>query len=663
MSGGALPPRRQKRGVPRTWHVALLYTALTVVLAYPLARRPAENVLSVSPDTDLFLWTLSWDTHAFTNHPFSIFDANIFFPQRRTLAYSENLIGSALLAAPILWLTHNPVLAMNLVALLSCVLCGVGGYVLARRAGVGLPAAALSGLIFAFAPPRFLRLDQLFLTTIQWVPFGLAYVHAYLDEGRPFDLRLAIAFFTLQAMTSGHGAVFLALAAAALFGYRVMLGEPLALGTRLRDVGAVGALLLAPVVLMVVAYARVQAEMELKRTLADWLVVRPASFLASPTYVHNFLLERLLPDAQINQNADAYLFPGYLPLLLAAVALLWPAPAAPGLSRQSSRWTRAALAADIAFLASATFAVVVSIGGPVRLKLGTVVIFSARESWRAWSAAAVSGAVRLAIARRAPFQAVPRIVDVVKGFTRWLAGRRRDATLFYLLLVLVSVGLSIGPPFGLWPFVYWLPGFNFIRAPSRFMLLAVLGLSVLAGVGFDRVSMRLAASARLAVAAIVAALIVAEFAVPLGSTAYHAEIPLADRWLAQQPKPFVVAEVPLPAPRRVWEFEKRQSEYMLHSMAHWQKTVHGWSGLQPPNQLELYYQLTGFPDEDSLRSLMQFRVDYVVVHTDLYQPGEWAQVERRMAAFQGWIELRYSDNAGRVYALRRERDLSREGLK
>ena len=86
--------------------------------------------------------------------------------------------------------------------------------------------------------------------------------------------------------------------------------------------------------------------------------------------------------------------------------------------------------------------------------------------------------------------------------------------------------------------------------------------------------------ARLAVAAIVAALIVAEFAVPLGSTAYRAEIPLADRWLAQQAKPFVVAEVPLPAPRRVWEFEKRQSEYMLHSTLHWQKTVEGYSGFR-----------------------------------------------------------------------------------
>jgi hypothetical protein len=152
---------------------------------------------------------------------------------------------------------------------------------------------------------------------------------------------------------------------------------------------------------------------------------------------------------------------------------------------------------------------------------------------------------------------------------------------------------------------------------------------------------------------------VAEFAVPLGSRAYRPAIPPADRWLARQPKPFVVAEVPLPAPRRAFEFEKRQSEYMLHSMAHWQKTVHGWSGLQPPNHLNLYYQLTGFPDEESLRSLIQFRVDYIVVHIDLYPPGEWAQIERRMAALQGWIELRYADDAARVYALSRERDLSR----
>jgi hypothetical protein len=207
--------------------------------------------------------------------------------------------------------------------------------------------------------------------------------------------------------------------------------------------------------------------------------------------------------------------------------------------------------------------------------------------------------------------------------------------------------------------VYWLPGFNLIRVPSRFMLLAVLGLSVLAGTGFERVTMRLAASTRAVAAAIVATLLVAEFAVPLGSIAYRAEIPSADRWLAQQPKPFAVAEVPLPSVRGIWEFEKRQSEYMLHSMAHWQKTVHGWSGLQPPRHMDLYRQLTGFPDEDSLSSLMRLRVDYIVVHTELYPPGEWAEVERRIAAFQGWIELRYADAAGRVYALKPASGLSR----
>jgi len=322
---------------------------------------------------------------------------------------------------------------------------------------------------------------------------------------------------------------------------------------------------------------------------------------------------------------------------------------------------RAALATEIAFLASAMIAVLISIRGPIRLKLGPTVLFSARESSRAWFVAAVSLAIRIGIGRHAPFEVVPRVVGFVNRCTGWLGARRQDATMFYLLLVLLGVGLAIGPPLGLWPFVYWLPGFNFIRAPSRFILLAVLGLSVLAGAGFERATKRLAASTRPVVAAMVAALLLAEFAVPLGVTPYRVTILPADRWLARQPKPFTVAEVPVLRPdlRRILEFEKRQSDYMLHSMAHWQKTVHGWSGLEPPSHLDLYERLARFPDEDSLRSLTEFGVDYVVVHTDLYPPGEWTQVERRMAAFQERLELRYADAAGRVYALRRARDLSR----
>jgi hypothetical protein len=516
-------------------------------------------VLSVSPDTDLFLWTLSWDVHAIARQPLAIFDANIFAPLHRTLAYSENLIGSALFAAPILWLTNNVVLAMNLVALSSCVLCGLGAFVLARRVGIVGAGALVAGVVFAFAPPRFLRLDQLFLTTIQWIPFSLASLHAYLDGGKRRDLRMAAALFTLQALTSGHGTVFLALAAAVLCAYRLSMGEPLALARRLRDLGVTGALLLAPIIPMAVAYARVQAEMSLKRTLEDWVVTTPASFLASPSYVHAFVMHRLFPAIDFEHGVNAYLFPGFLPLLLAAAAFV-------GSSRGRSITYRANLAV-------------------------------------------------------------------------------------YALLVVVSIWLAVGPPLGIWPLVYWLPGFNFIRAASRFMLLAMLGLSVLAGAGYERLSSRLGQRARASGALAVAALLALEFAVPLGVSPYAIVVPTADRWLARQPMPFTVAELPLPPPSHVYEFEKRQSEFMLHATVHWQKTIHGWSGLTPPSHLFLYDRLTRFPDPDSVRALAEFRVDYLVIHPDLYPPGEWAAVERGLAAQQGRIELRYADSSGRVYAL------------
>src|SRR5262249_36383149 len=65
-----------------TARVALLYIALTVVLAYPLTRHPATSVLPMASDTDFFLWLLQWDVHALVHRPLSIFDPHIFFPPR-----------------------------------------------------------------------------------------------------------------------------------------------------------------------------------------------------------------------------------------------------------------------------------------------------------------------------------------------------------------------------------------------------------------------------------------------------------------------------------------------------------------------------------------------------------------------------------------------------
>jgi hypothetical protein len=635
------------------WRVLLAFAALTLVLTYPLSVDPGGRVLAIAPDTDLFIWSLAWDAHALLTQPLSLFDANIYYPQARTLAYSENLLGGTLFSAPAWWLTGNAVLAMNVAALASCALCGAGAWLLARRLGLSQAAAFLAGVVFAFAPPRFLRLSQLHLTMIQWVPFVLAFLHSYLDRGRRRDLRLAAMFFSLQALSSGHGAVFAAVAGGALAAYRLTLGEPLDAGRRVKDLGLAGAVLLLPALLVTLPYFAVQREMLLRRSLEDastW-AVSAMSFLASPTYVHEFILSNLT-GRRINDEAWAYLFPGYLPLILAIVALIPArrADSSPGFLYGSFS-SRAALALEVVSLGALAVLLYVAAIGPIRWRMGEWTILSVRDTARVAILLAAAIAARAALLTRVPFAAGARVTRWRTHTRAWREMRRGDSRVFYGLLALLTLWLSAGPPIGLWPAVYWLPGFNFIRVASRFTLLGILCLAVLAGFGFDRLAVRLTTRRRVVAGAALGALLVAEFAaIPLGTSPYRVQAPPADAWLDDQRKPFSVAEVPVPTAHEGGE-ERRQTAYMLHSMAHWQKTVHGYSGLRPALHYELFRQLRLFPDETTLAQLTALGVDYVVVHIDLYPPGEWPVVEGRLRQFDKVLKLVYSDETARVYAI------------
>src|SRR5262249_46153580 len=110
-------------------------------------------------------------------------------------------------------------------------------------------------------------------------------------------------------------------------------------------------------------------------------------------------------------------------------------------------------------------------------------------------------------------------------------------------------------------------------------------------------------------------------------------------------------EVPLASPRNLGAWERRQTLFMLHSTAHWQKTVHGYSGLRPPFHVELYSGLTRFPDETSLRSLSRIGVRYGVWHTELYPPNEWPAIETRIKSFGDLLRLERVEGAGRVYSI------------
>src|ERR1041384_8824933 len=89
---------------------------------------------AVHDDGDPLLntWALAWVAHQLPRAPAHLFDANIFYPERRTLAYSETLLLPAAVAAPLHWIGIGQILVYNLVLLSGFVLSGVGTALLVR---------------------------------------------------------------------------------------------------------------------------------------------------------------------------------------------------------------------------------------------------------------------------------------------------------------------------------------------------------------------------------------------------------------------------------------------------------------------------------------------------------------------------------------------------
>jgi hypothetical protein len=111
-----------------------------------------------------------------------------------------------------------------------------------------------------------------------------------------------------------------------------------------------------------------------------------------------------------------------------------------------------------------------------------------------------------------------------------------------------------------------------------------------------------------------------------------------------------VAEVPVPRASDGGAFERFQTAAMLHSTAHWQPTVHGYSGIQPPLHARLFAELHDFPDDRSVATLREFRVTYVLVHRPLYPPAAWAASGARLRA-TAHLRLVHEAADGEVYAV------------
>ena len=137
--------------------VATLAVVTAVALTYPLAFQLGDGGRVDSEDGLFSIWNVAWVARTIVADPADLFHANIFYPHRNALAFSEANLVAGLMAVPPYWLTRNPYTAHNTVVLWSFMLSLVGAYLLVRRLTGSRSAAAVSGVLFAFCPFVFAR--------------------------------------------------------------------------------------------------------------------------------------------------------------------------------------------------------------------------------------------------------------------------------------------------------------------------------------------------------------------------------------------------------------------------------------------------------------------------------------------------------------------------
>jgi len=210
--GDIEPPRANgtwSRPVAYGAGVLLIFAALTCALTYPQVRQ----MQSVSIDTadPLFsTWRLSWFAHQLPRDPRHLYDANIFYPEPRTLAYSDAMLVPSLMGAPMIWSGVHRLTAYNALLLSAFALSGAAMFLLVRSLTQHTGAALFAGFVFAFLPFRFTHYAHLELQMSQWMPLCLWSFHKCVKDGRMRDGLLTGFFLALQMLSSWYYGIFFA---------------------------------------------------------------------------------------------------------------------------------------------------------------------------------------------------------------------------------------------------------------------------------------------------------------------------------------------------------------------------------------------------------------------------------------------------------------------
>ncbi len=295
--------------------VLLFFVAVACVMTYPLARFD-QPVLPDVNDSYFNVWRLAWVAHQIGRDPFALFDTNIFYPLRNTLAYSDAMLALGLIATPAINLGLHPVIVHNVLIVAAFVSAAFCAYLLCRHLTGSTSAALVGGLIFGFAPYRFGHIGHLELLWTAPMPLALLILHK--AEQSEFSRRNGLilgAVVALQAYCSLYYAAFLTI----FIGLWTLISLTLADGARRRRLlycvitgGVTGLLITAPY-----GYVYYNAHRELGAR--DAYEIRTHSARPSD-YLRASVQNKVYRVAEASEERS--LFPGITAAVLGVCALL-----------------------------------------------------------------------------------------------------------------------------------------------------------------------------------------------------------------------------------------------------------------------------------------------------------------------------------------------------
>jgi hypothetical protein len=198
---------------------------------------------------------------------------------------------------------------------------------------------------------------------------------------------------------------------------------------------------------------------------------------------------------------------------------------------------------------------------------------------------------------------------VLAAFGLWRHARSDARPLAWSALALVAVGLllSFGPEGWRWFYATLhdnVFGFQAIRSPARFTVIAVLGLSLLAALGLRAVP-PLPKWAPASAAGLLSLLCLEYVNAPLVLAPAPALRTDVGQWLAAESSPGAVLYLPIAV-------DIENTPFMVQSLEHGRPIVNGYSGQRPSFYASIVESLADLPSPDAFAALRELDVRFVV---------------------------------------------------